>query len=279
MNFYQIRHALKQQIQSKETQSIFNSAKRHHRTLKEFSTPVEVITFLQKGDPSSASKRSAITSSLIAEFQTGNSQCWGAMLLLAYYPYIIRLRKKLEHVKGCDAYDLNALVLECFFESAGKFPLETQAKLAVVNLTFLTRKLFIKAIKKLSNYSDKERPWFDGAEEVNPAFKPSPEDILLLEEKEKFYSDENIRAWIRKLCMESGKDFSLLEQTKLAGLPLVTYVRKLHPETSKAEFPSLYERYRKKRNRLLSNLKRKVSTKKMSYSKFGRALLIQEVRT
>jgi len=206
---------LQRQNHSRETLSIFNSAKQHHRTLKDISKLDDVVSFLQNCDPAGTSKRSAITSSLIAEFQTENSQCWGSMLLLAYYPYLIRQRKNFDPVRGCNTEDLNSLVLESFLNAADTFPLETQAHYSVVCLTLTTRKKISRAIAKLSNCADKERPWFEGAEDFLSDFAPSPEQVLLKNERERLYSAENIRAWIKSLCQTESKDSYSLSLKRL----------------------------------------------------------------
>ncbi|HHH27245.1 MAG TPA: hypothetical protein ENK57_02695, partial [Polyangiaceae bacterium] len=92
MRLETVRHALAQRLRSQETHRTFLAGRDRHAALAEFDTPDAAIAFLNRRGPDGCQARSAVTAAMIAEAQRGEGSTWSALLMLAYFPGLLRIR-------------------------------------------------------------------------------------------------------------------------------------------------------------------------------------------
>ena len=164
-----VRHALEQQLRSHDTHHTFLAGRDRHAALAEFDTPDAAIAFLNRRGPDGCQARSAVTAAMIAEAQRGEGSTWSALLMLAYFPGLLRIRATMKPSAGLRCDELNALLIECFLETVSTLPLATQGRLAVVNLILGTRKSAWQHLARETARADREEPLPDAADVAAPS--------------------------------------------------------------------------------------------------------------
>jgi hypothetical protein len=278
MRLETVREALARQVAAAETRHHFEAARERHPALRPFDDPLAAVAFLNDTDHRATSARSAVTRAMIEEVQERGTSCWGALLLYAYFPGLLRIRGSAHRARGLSSEELDLLVLESFLEVAATLPLDRQGRLAVVNLVLGTRKTVFRHLRSEAQRADAERAWPEGIEELVAGNIPSPERLLIRGEAERALAPERIRAWVRELCEDEPEDDLLLVLgTYASGTPLITYVRQVWSEADGEELLRHYERCRRRRSRLLDRLRERIREGRVSHPAFGPALLQQEV--
>jgi len=277
MQLETVREALKKQVNTPETNRHFRQACCRRAALRPFRCAQEAVAFLNESTPGGRRARSAVTGAMIAEVKQRKASCWSAMLIVAYFPGLYRIRGAISCIASMEDQELDALVIECFLEVAGTFPLETQGRLAVVNLVLGTRKRILEQLREevsrmatlapLDNI-DEERMWDPAA---------SPEDLMVLREERHGVGPEQVRDLVRDLCKDEPEDDLLLVLgTYASGKPLITFVREQCPGVGPRELRRQYERCRRRRSRLINKLRSRIRAISLSHSPINPALLKQE---
>ena len=114
MDLDTVREALRRQVTSPETSRHFDDAKRRRPALRPFDDAVAAVAFLNDTDPRATATRSAVTRAMLEEVQARRHDCWGAALMVAYFPGLLRIRGS-AHRAGClGREDPDWLVIESF---------------------------------------------------------------------------------------------------------------------------------------------------------------------
>lgn len=277
MRLETVREALNRQVRSKETTHHFQAARERHPALQPFGDAEAAIAFLNDNDPARRPDRSAVTRSMVEEVQARGPTCWSAILMVAYFPGLLRIRGALQRKGGLSREDLDWLVIESFIEVAGRMPLETQGRLAVVNLVLGTRKAVFEQLRREWRRREVDRPFEGPIDELLTSTAPSPEKVLLRRDIDRHLSPDRIRAWVRYACKDEPEDDLLLVLgTYASGTPLITFVRERWADADSGELLRHYERCRRRRSRLLDRLRKRIRNGAVSHPAINPALLQQE---
>jgi hypothetical protein len=276
-----VRHALDQQLRSHDTHLAFLAGRDRHEALADFEHPSEAIAFLNrrgaKHDIGGTHARSAVTAAMIAEAQRGDDSTWTTLLMLAYFPGLLRIRATMKPSAGLRCEDLNALLVECFLETVSTLPLETQGRLAVVNLILGTRKSAWQHLARETARADREEPLPDAADELIGGNYPSPERLAIAREADRILQPERIRGWVQDLLRdETEDDLLLVLGTHATGKPLIDWVRDQNPDLDGAALVREYSRLRRRRSRLLQRLRDRLADSPLSQGAFRAALLLRD---
>ena len=272
-----VRHALEQQLRSQDTHRTFLAGRDRHAALAEFDTPDAAIAFLNRRGPDGCQARSAVTAAMIAEAQRGEGSSWSALLMLAYFPGLLRIRATMKPSAGLRCDELNALLVECFLETVSTLPLATQGRLAVVNLILGTRKSAWQHLARETARADREEPLPDAADDLLGGNYPSPERIALAREADRILQPERIRDWVEDLLRdETEDDLLLVLGTHATGKPLIDWVREQNPHLEGDELVREYGRLRRRRSRLLQRLRDRLANSPLSQASFRAALLLRD---
>ena len=282
MRLDNVRHALEQQLHSHNTHHAFLAGRARQAALADFDGADEAIAFLNRrgGDrhqPDGCQARSAVTAAMIAEAQRGEGSTWSALLMLAYFPGLLRIRATMKPSAGLGRDELNALLVECFLETVSTLPLATQGRLAVVNLILGTRKSAWQHLARETARADREEPLPDAADDLLSGNYPSPERLALAREAERILQPERIRDWLEELLRdETEDDLLLVLGTHATGKPLIDWVREQHPHLGGDELVREYGRLRRRRSRLLQRLRDRLDDSPLSQGSFRAALLLRD---
>jgi hypothetical protein len=251
MRIPDVHRALVRRSQSSVTRDLFAEARTRHAALGAFDTPGDMLAYLRQSEGRCAEMRSAIVAALLAEVQGGPTADWLALLVLAFFPGLLRLRERLNPRAFAGPDDLTALTFECFCEAAVALPLETQGRCAVLNLMSATRRQVFRHVSAARALAAFEQPVDEGRLACIPASEPTIEEAVVALEAACARSPETALALLTEpgVCRCEG-DLSLAFDTYASDLPLAEWVRRTHPGLSEAELARTYERIRRRRSRI-----------------------------
>jgi hypothetical protein len=251
MRIPDVHRALVRRSQSPRTLDLFAKARARHAALGAFDSPTLLVAFMRRNEGRCVQERSDVVAALIAEVQRGNNADWLALLVLAFFPGVLRLRERFGHALGTSHGELTALAFECLCEAAVALPLETQGRCAVLNLMSATKRRLLRHVQserlRRSMEFARDAVFFDRL--------PSPdldaEQAHLADELTATFSYESIADLLAKpgVCTCEA-DVALARDTYLSRLPLSKWVRMRNPGLSEAELRRTYERLRKRRTRI-----------------------------
>lgn len=255
MELEQIQSELVGQLDAADLLSAFRAGRTRQPALRPFETPTEVVAFLHDREPGSIAERSRVTRALLEELQRHHHRCWSTILLVAYFPGLLRARRTMSSGRGMTRQEVDVLVLEAFLEFASSFPIESQGEFAVANLVLGTQKRIRQAHRRAACTADTERAGTENIEHLLPR-APSPQERLDRAALHRTFSAERIRRWLRLHCGDaSPEDLELLLRTYGSGVPLISFVREVHSSVAEEELLQIYHRYRRRRNRLIARLR------------------------
>ena len=271
-----IRNALGRTLRQPRTLADFDRGRRRNDALAPFAEPVDVVRFLNADDMTSCSQRSAVTAAVIAEAQRRGESCWAALLMAAYFPGLLRIRATVRPSAYLEVDELDALILSSFMEVVGTLPLDTQGKRAVVNLVLGTRKRVRKELKRDQKRVLLERPLNDWEEALHGRPYPSPEQLALELEAEELLLPKHLEGWLRDLAGDRGSedDLLLVLGTWASGKPLIEWLRERRPGIDGSALVREYGRLRKRRARLLEQLRRRLEARSMVHERSRVELLL-----
>jgi hypothetical protein len=251
MRIPDVHRALVRRSQSSTTLDLFTEARARHAALGAFDSPTLLVSFMRRNEGRCVQERSDLVAALIAEAQRGNTADWLALLVLAFFPGLLRLRERFGHTVGMSRGDFTALAFECFCEAAVALPLATQGRCAVLNLMSATKRRFLRHIQ--SEQLRRSMEFASGAVFFDrlPSADLDAEQAHLAEELTASLSCESIADLLAKpgVCT-CDADVALARDTYLSSLPLSKWVCVNNPGLSEAELRRTYERLRKRRTRI-----------------------------
>ena len=272
-----VRTKLNKELEGAEAIAWFKGVWDQHPTLARFETPSQVVAFLNAADASTTRDRSAVTRTLIKGGQAGDDPRWLSMLTAAFFPIIVRSRASLGTVCGMCPDEVETLVLHSFTEAVATLPLATQGKLAVVNLSWLAKKLLNKELRRHNAWKEHVTELPEDADDCTPGDGPDAETACLERERECLLSPTALHGLLgRVAASENEADVEMLLATYGGGMPLIDYVRAMHPHVGEQEFRQIYGRCRRQRSRLMTRLRPMAIALAMSHSEPTAALLYQE---
>jgi len=259
MQYTEIRASLEQEIGSRQTSTQILNAHSHHPALKPFTTAADIISFLKRDESEQMSERSAVIGALIDEAQTTKHSCWNAILLVAYFPALCRLRASLCFQSGLTHEDLDWLVIEVFLEAVRAFKLQTQGKLAAINLIRNTQKNIKSYIRHECSWVELKTVQNGFREENLLGSTPSVEHQIIHQKQSDLISAEQYRALLDELCKdEPDEDVTILFDTYLKQKPLITYVQERWADADEEEIVNRYQWCCQRRKRLVRRLRKKI---------------------
>jgi hypothetical protein len=253
MRIPDVHRALVRRSQSPVTRDLFAEARTRHAALGAFDTPCAMVAYLRRNEGRCAEMRSAIVAALIAEVQSGPTADWLALLVLALFPGLLRLRERLAPRAFEAPDDLTALTFECFCEAAVALPLSTQGRCAVLNLMSATRRQVFRHVNAARALTTLERSLDERHLVRIPANELDAEQAIISIEAAVAHTAETALALLAEpgVC-RCELDVTLAVDTIASNLPLSEWVRRTHPGLSEAELARTYERVRRRRSRIVA---------------------------
>lgn len=255
MKLQEIKRALLKDLHTKEDILLFQRARNRNPALTHYNTPFSVLTVLSDTLDNSYAQKEEITRALIREQQSNPHRFWSSLLITAYLPMLIRLRKR---IRGSifPSDDLDQVVIYSFLEVIRQFPLSKWRNHNCVRLSHQTRRRVFHELRRESNYQnllDERSP-----DELN---KQELEERHLLEccnssRRQIQDSDQLEDLLIQKVgdAVEADR-LDIIVATKIYRENLRDYVKRCHRSLSTSTGEQNYQRLKRQRTRTLARLK------------------------
>ncbi len=242
-----IQDALKETTRKPATMEAFKLMRNRRRSLHRFSSPKDMMEFLNSREIENSKARSAVTATLIAAAQRRDNSIALTLLTLAFFPGLLNLRRRLQPMHGLTEDDINALLLESFFQRIINFNLKKLGRRAVLNLIFGTRKIVWEVINGEQRYQKNKHLM----SKLESRLVPSPELLFIVLEAEQRKEE----LFQRLISTESEKNILLLFQTYGQDVSLIDWLRGEQPNLEHKEFIREYARIRRLRVRVIARMK------------------------
>jgi len=263
MGLHQMKCALRAEVRAERNQKRFEEAKKHQLEMREHETVLSVLAVL--GDESALryAEKEALTRALLREHKRRPHPFWNAVLVVAFYPMLARLRGRIfgDAVPGDD---LDQIVLSSFFEVVRDFPLSQRRDRTCMYLRQMTQREVFKRVR--AEQRDLEQVRFDDPEDISrrqddleslghlsswPETKPN---------KPRRRDAKESAALVSFLVEHAGHildgdKLELVVATLVRGELLTSYVDRVHPELSPSERRRTYQRIKRRHSRAIARLR------------------------
>lgn len=162
----------------------FDRAKERRPCLAKHPTIDSVLAVMDDESPSGWNEREALTRALVAEHQASSRPFWAAVLLLAFYPMLCRLRHRIWG-ESLDRDDLDQLVISSFLQTVATFPLARVSDRTALRLRQQTaRRVFAvvreeqRAHRFQAGLVEFEEPHFAPFDEEHPAPASEAKEVV-----------------------------------------------------------------------------------------------------
>jgi len=132
----------------------FDEAKGYHSVLAHHEDVASVLAVLSDESQQRYWEREAITRALVVEHQRRPHPLWSAVLVVAYYPMLLRLRVRTVS-DAMSPEELDQQVVACFLEVLERIPMEPKRDRTCVRLRSKTRKRLFRLLRKEQGRQDR----------------------------------------------------------------------------------------------------------------------------
>ena len=263
MGLHQMKCALRAEVRAERNQKRFEEAKNHHIDLHGHETVLSVLAVLGDESPLRYDEKESLTRALLREHKRRPHPFWNAVLVVAFYPMLARLRGRIYgDAPTCD--DLDQIILSAFLEVVRGFPLTQRRDRTCMYLRQMTQREVFKLVRAEQRALDQVRP--DDPEDVSrlqsdlealgqvaswPETKPEPKRRLDPKENAALVSFLVERAG----HILDGDKLELVVATLVRGELLTAYVDRVHPDLSPSERRQTYQRIKRRHSRAIARLR------------------------
>ena len=249
-------HSLKAEVLSPRNGDAFDAARSRQDALAPHHTIASVLGVLDDERRSAYPKRDALTRALLAEHQRTPSSFWAAVLLVAYYPMLSRLRHRI-YGDAIPAGDLDQIVITTFLSVIAEFPLDKKRDRTAMRLRQQTQRQVFQLVREDQRYQEVVRLAYPVEfERVDDAVWPeqrpngkrgprNPRDsaaaVSLLVE----HADDVL----------DGQCFDLVTATSVCGRQISRYLDRVAPDLDGDERARVYQRIKRRHSRALARLR------------------------
>ena len=255
-SFRQMIRSLRSELLCERNAPLFIAAQERHEALGQHGTIASVLGVLDDERRAAYVEKEALTRALVAELQQGKSSFWPAVLLLAYYPMLSRLRHRIygDSIARCD---LDQIVIATFLSVVADFPLAEQPDRIAMHLRQRTQRRVFRTLR-----ADQRRQ--------DVVLLADPEELERVETTEwpatvqdGHRGPRNPRdaATVVSLLVEHGGDildgecFDLVTATSICGRRIPEYLERVAPNLKRADRSREYQRIKRRHSRAIARLR------------------------
>lgn len=264
MNLRRQRSLLRQEIQATVHMAIFVQARARHRVLAKYETTTELLATLGSKSPRLIPEKEALVQVILAEHGSRPQPLWAALLVLACYPMLGRLRARI-HGASTAGDECDQLIVSSFLEAVAACSTRPTRDRAFMRLRQVTHRLVFRELRRERRVRDRIRPTPPNElrmyEEIcNDEHRcaPWPE---MRPDGSKQPSPVECKEQIAFLKSHAGEVLSRekLEPviaTLVHGERLRQYVERTHPLATGDEHQRLYQRIKRRHSRAMRELRK-----------------------
>ncbi|ACY13565.1 conserved hypothetical protein [Haliangium ochraceum DSM 14365] len=263
MSLQRIKRNLEREVFTDGNQQRFALAKTRNRALQPYDSLAALLAAFDDAAPLSYTDKEAILQALLREHRSGAASLWSAVLVLAFYPMLSGLSRRIR----CDVLrrdDLCQMLLEAFLEAVHSAPVAGGRNRTFSYLRLATKRSVFASLRRMQREAQAvqceapaplaqcgERLDGDGRGRLWPDIRPESTDVL----------DEDALGSLSCFLVEhAGQELDdekleLIVATTVRGERLGTYVHRRYPSLPPQQRQSIYERVKRQHSRTLAGLR------------------------
>ena len=258
--FQQMFDGLQRVALSSRHKHRFKDARGRHPVLAVHSSIATVLAALELDGRDAYAEKETLTRALIAAQQASPSSFWAAVLLVAYYPMLSRLRNRIYGDPLPDE-DLDQLVVTGFLSVVAEFPLADRQDRTAMYLRQMTQRLVFRWVRqelreqKVVLLAEPER-----IDKLLDEAAPPDRDPSSPGRQAHLIDEGSVRTLIVTRfgdVVDRGKLDLVL--TLVQGEQLNRHVERLYPDTPPDERERIYQRLKRQRKRTIKELREEIS--------------------
>lgn len=248
--------ALRAEVRSSKHSACFADARRRHEAFRDHGGIASVLGVLSDDSHVRYDEKEALTRALIAEQQSRPSSFWAAVLLVAYYPMLSRLRHRIYGDALADD-DLDQLVMTSFLAVVADYPLDAGLDRTPMRLRQRTERQVFRVVcaeqdelllfrsGPPEDIEDEEHVRWP---EVRPNGKPAPRNPIDTADAVTLLVEHAGR-------LLDGETFDLVTATLICGRRITSYVDGALPDLDPGERRRVYQRIKRRHSRALARIR------------------------
>ncbi len=139
--------SLRKSVCGPELASLYRKARARHAVLEPYSTLANLVDAVASASGNDYAEREAITQAFLSEHALGCKPQWSSVLMVLYYPMLMRLRCRVVSSEVCGE-DMDQLVLESFLSVVASYRPDTWTSHAPLRLAQLTRRNVFHTLRR-----------------------------------------------------------------------------------------------------------------------------------
>ena len=248
--------SLKAEVLSPRHRAAFDAARTRHDALASHHAIASVLGTLDDERKSAYPARDALTRVLLAEHQRSPSSFWSAVLLLAYYPMLSRLRHRI-FGDAIPAGDLDQVVIMSFLSVVAEFPLDKKRDRTALHLRQMTAREVFRIVREDQRHQEIVRL-------TDPVVLERVDDPVWPEQRpngQRGPRNPGDAVAAVSLLVEhagdllDGECFDLVTATSICGRQISRYLDRVAPDLDGDERARVYQRIKRRHSRALARLR------------------------
>ena len=256
ISFRRLFKDLRAEVRASRHDASFADARRRHPAFRDHHTINSVLGVLSDERRKPYAEKEALTRALVAEQQSSPSSFWAAVLLVAYYPMLSRLRHRIWGDTIPDE-DLDQLVVTSFLAVVADFPLDAKHDRTALRLRQRTERRVFRAVR----HEQDERQLFRPVrpETFEELDRPQWPDVR--DESHRGPRNAAEAADVISLLVEcagdmlDGETFDMVTATLVCGRRIPAFLDRLDPKLPPDERTKVYQRIKRRHSRALKRIR------------------------
>ncbi|MCP4603957.1 MAG: hypothetical protein GY847_26115 [Proteobacteria bacterium] len=147
---------LRQEMCSTRHQPVWEQARKRHPVFRKYDSIEAMLAAMADESRRALGHKDILTRVLIAEYKRRSDSIWSSLLLVAYYPMLSRLRRRI-YGKAISSDDLDQLVFSIFLQVLDRFSLQKKKRRTSLYLRQTTQKQVFKVVRDRQREKEEQR--------------------------------------------------------------------------------------------------------------------------
>lgn len=263
MNLKRQRCLLEREIQATSYTTIFVEAQARHEILAKYGSTIELSKVLGATSKKRFPEKEALMQVVLTEHGERPRPLWAALLVLACYPMLSRLRGRI-HGDSMSGDECDQLVISSFLEVVATYSSRPSRDLAFARLRHLTSRMVFQRVHHEQRELDRVRP-------TPPDELQMYEEMCIAEHRSVRWPETSPYGRRHRSSVERNEQVEFLERhagevlsdeklapviaTLVHGERLRQYVERTYPRASGDEHQRLYQRIKRRHSRAIGELR------------------------
>lgn len=253
-------------VELRRHRKTYDETRTHYADLDAYPTAEALLTLFADADERRYPEKERITRILLVEYLVTAEPhpLWSALLVLAYFPMVKRLRDRVRGMAADDGFEADQMALEAFLDMLEDEPVEEKPDRIALHMRQATERRLFAQLKEWQRANAKREPFNEHkfarrqfGEDLQPG---DPDEPRYVAKPTPARMQHYERAMHRLFDSHVGKaDLDLVLATLFRGEDLWEHVDRQHP-ASTLERKKLYERLKRQRTRTLARLRELLKT-------------------